>query len=68
MRAGGVQAGGAYLDGIRSRLLLAVLVGLGAALLHHWLDDEVTATVLVGLVTVAAIALTPSPPEPAGGD
>jgi hypothetical protein len=58
--------GDAYWDGVRRRLVLAVLVGLGAAALLYWLDDDVTATVLVGLVTSLSVALVPSPREPAG--
>lgn len=57
--------GDTYWDGVRRRLVLAVLVGLGAAALLYWLDDDVTATVLVGLVTSLSVALVPSPREPA---
>jgi hypothetical protein len=60
-----MRNGDVYWDGVRRRLVLAVLVGLGAAALLYWLDDDVTATVLVGLVTAACVALVPSPREPA---
>jgi hypothetical protein len=56
--------GDTYWDGVRRRLVFAVLVGLGAAALLYWLEDDVTATVLVGLVTSLSVALVPSPREP----
>ena len=52
-----------YWDGVQRRLLLAVPVALVAALLLFWLDDDLTATVLVGLVTAACVALVPTPGE-----
>ncbi len=50
-----------YRDGVLRRLLLAVPVALLAALLLFWLDDDLTATVLVGVVTAACVALVPTP-------
>jgi hypothetical protein len=47
------------------RLVLAVPVALLAALLLLWLDDDLTATVLVGVVTAACVALVPTPRESA---
>jgi hypothetical protein len=38
-----------------------VPVALLAALLLLWLDDDLTATVLVGVVTAACVALVPTP-------
>jgi hypothetical protein len=58
-----VRAAETYWDGVRRRVVLAVLIGVGAALLFYWLDDDVSATVLVGLVTVLCVALVPSPRE-----
>jgi hypothetical protein len=61
----GMGNGDTYWDGVRRRIVFAVLVGLGAAALLYWLDDDVSATVLVGLVTALSVALVPSPREPA---
>jgi hypothetical protein len=44
-------------------VLLAVLVGVSAALLLHWLDGDLVATVLVGVVTALCVALVPTPRE-----
>ncbi|MGY1672321.1 hypothetical protein [Geodermatophilus sp. SYSU D00710] len=52
-----------YWDGVRGRLLVAVLVGLGAAGLLFLLDDDLTAVVLVGVVTLLSVALVPTPEE-----
>ncbi len=52
-----------YWDGVLRRLLLAVPVALLAAVLLFWLDDDLTSTVLVGLVTAACVALVPTPRE-----
>ncbi len=60
-----VTDNGSYRDGVLRRLLLAVPVALLAALLLFWLDDDLTATVLVGLVTAACVALVPTPRESA---
>ncbi len=54
---------GSYWDGVLRRLLLAVPVALLAALLLFWLDDDLTATVLVGIVTAACVALVPTPEQ-----
>ncbi len=54
---------GSYWDGVLRRLPLAVPVALVAALLLFWLDDDLTATVLVGVVTAACVALVPTPRE-----
>ena len=54
-----------YRDGVLRRLLLAVPVALVAALLLFWLDDDLTATVLVGVVTATCVALVPTPRESA---
>ncbi len=57
------MAGDSYRDGVRRRLLLAVPVALGAALLFRLLDGDLGAAVLVGLVTVLCVALVPRPEE-----
>jgi ABC-type bacteriocin/lantibiotic exporter with double-glycine peptidase domain len=58
-----VAVSGSYWDGVLRRLPLAVPVALVAALLLFWLDDDLTATVLVGVVTAACVALVPTPRE-----
>jgi hypothetical protein len=60
-----MRPGESYRDGIRRRALLAVLVGVAAALLLSVLDDDVTAIVLVGVVTALCVALVPTPRESA---
>ncbi|MGY1650649.1 hypothetical protein [Geodermatophilus sp. SYSU D01119] len=60
-----MRPGESYRDGVQRRAVLAVLVGVGAAFLLHWLDDDMTATVLVGVVTALCVALVPTPREPA---
>ncbi len=56
---------GSYRDGVLRRLPLALPVALFAALLLFWLDDDLTATVLVGIVTAACVALVPTPEDSA---
>ncbi len=58
-----MRAAESYGDGVRRRVLLAVLVGVSAALLLHWLDGDLVATVLVGVVTALCVALVPTPRE-----
>ena len=58
-----MRPGESYRDGVRRRAVLAVLVGVGAAFLLSLLDDDVTATVLVGVVTALCVALVPTPRE-----
>ena len=55
-----------YRDGVVGRSLPAVLVALVPALVLYWLDGDVTASVLVAVVTALCVALVPSPKERVG--
>ena len=62
-----VHRDGSYWQGVRDRLLPALVVGLVAAVFLWWLDD-IGAALFVGLATFAAAALLPSPPPGEGRD
>ncbi len=52
-----------YWDGVRARVLLGVLVALVPVALLLWMGEGATAVVLTGAVTLASVALVPSPRE-----